>query len=40
MGLSIPPKTMVRVHPSFKHSLKKPEITKLVPRKPARISYK
>jgi hypothetical protein len=31
---------VVRVQPSFEHSLKKPEISKLVPRKPDPISYK
>ena len=40
IGLLMPPAPVVRVQPSFEHSLKKPEIAKQVPRKPDRISYK
>jgi hypothetical protein len=40
IGLSLPPTPVVRVEPSLQHRLKKPEITKQVPRKPDRISYK
>ena len=36
----MPSAPVVRVQPSSEHSLKKPEIAKLVPRKPDRISYK
>jgi hypothetical protein len=40
IGLPMPPTPVVRVQPSFEDSLKKPEIAKLVPRKPDRISCK
>ena len=40
IGLPMAPTPVVRVQPSFEHSLKKPEIAKLVPRKPDRTSYK
>jgi len=36
----MPSAPVVRVQPSFEDSLKKPEIAKLIPRKPDRISYK
>ena len=40
MGLPMPPTPVVIIQPSFEHSLKKPEIAKLVPRKPDPTSYK
>jgi len=40
VGLPMPSASVVRVGPSFEYSLKKPELAKLVPRKPDRISYK
>jgi hypothetical protein len=40
IGLSMPPTPVVIVQASLEHSLKKPAITKLVPLKPDRISYK
>lgn len=40
IGLPMLPAPVVRVQPSFEDSLKKPEITKLIPRKSDRISYK
>jgi hypothetical protein len=42
IGLPMPPSAMLEVQPTLKwgHTLKKPVIEKLVPRKPDRISYK
>ena len=40
IGLPMPPAPVVRVQPSFEDSLKNPDIAKLIPPKPDRISYK